>query len=83
MTRPSSGTGCRNYGSDLGKKRTGIFLRKGLDRCVGDLPAGRGERGLSFLPLPPAGAGKSPGLPRSISALRIQRLHHIRRARRP
>jgi hypothetical protein len=39
--RPSKGTGWRDYGSDLGKKRTGLFLREGLDRCVGDLPVGQ------------------------------------------
>jgi hypothetical protein len=33
-----------HYGSDLGKKRTGLFLRMGLDRCVGDLPVGRNPR---------------------------------------
>src|ERR1700721_1879192 len=38
MIRPSKGTGWRDYGSDLGKKSTGLFLRKGLDRCADDLP---------------------------------------------
>ena len=37
--RPSVGTGRLGYASDLGQPRNEIFLQKGLDRQLGDLPA--------------------------------------------
>ena len=42
--RPSSGTGWSEYKSDLGQERTGIFLRKGLDRQIAKQPVGQISR---------------------------------------
>jgi hypothetical protein len=39
--RPSSGTGWRGWESDLGKKKTEIFLRMGLDSESAICPAGK------------------------------------------
>src|SRR5260370_42309805 len=48
--RPSVGQDGGGYRSDLGQARTKIFLQKGLDMQIGDLPVGRAS---------PASSGKS------------------------
>jgi hypothetical protein len=40
-SRPSVGRDGEGYRFDLGKMRSGIFLRKGLDRRAPDLPVGQ------------------------------------------
>jgi hypothetical protein len=42
--RPSSGTGRGSYADDLARSKSRIFLIKGLDRDVGDLPAAHHDR---------------------------------------
>jgi len=38
MIRPSIGWDARNYAADLPDRLSGMFLREGLDRLLGDLP---------------------------------------------
>jgi hypothetical protein len=42
--RPSVGRDSGSSKVDLGKARSGIFLREGLDRPAADLPVGQGQR---------------------------------------
>jgi hypothetical protein len=39
--RPSGGWDDGSYSFDLGKRRSGIFLKKGLDSLIDKLPAGQ------------------------------------------
>jgi hypothetical protein len=83
LWRGRDGDGCR---SDLGEKRTGIFLSEGLDRRTGDLPVGQFTHfdsscdGLS-MPSSGADAGASEVLARKPRRREQQRPHRAPRPR--
>src|ERR1700694_2150993 len=76
--RPSVGRNGGGYRSDLGKERTGIFLREGLDTGVAEQPVGQIREGTelalsSYTPVSPVFCRKEAG------SLRVQMgcTHHF------